>query len=117
MQAVAVYRTSNRKERRVSDYWKAPAIAFPTLDKVLSLVYEGRYHASSVNKSFPKLFLLFSHKVYLPVMDKTSHLREAWPTSEEGAGLSHQKDLIKSVSAATTKLTPNSKAGWPAEPP
>ena len=50
-------------------------------------------------------------------MDKTSHLREAWPTSEEGAGLSHQKDLIKSVSAATTKLTPNSKAGWPAEPP
>lgn len=50
-------------------------------------------------------------------MDKTSHLLEAWLNSEEGAGLSHQQDLIKSVTAATTKPTPNSKAGWPAEPP
>lgn len=38
LQAVTVYSTSNQKERGVSDYWKALAMAFPTLDKVLRLV-------------------------------------------------------------------------------
>lgn len=37
-----------------SDYWKSPAMVFPTLDKVLSLV-QWTILSFPINKSFPKL--------------------------------------------------------------